>query len=474
MKIKALAFAAAAIALASCGGHSPNGVVPRAPAQDERALPHTAPTPAHWTSWRTWGYNRQRTGYNPDETVLSTATVAGLTEKWTFATANRFVNTQPIVLSGIAVNGKTSQVLYAGDEGGHLYAVDASTGTQLWAKSLGTVVATGCGGISSGLTSQPVYDATGNRLFVLDATGVLRAFDPATGSQPANFPAMQAFGNSGVATVWSALQLSSDDSTLYFPTASHCDVGKYDGTIDAVNLQTQAITTFNLVTHPKQYYGNGVWGWGGPAIDPDDGNLYAGVGNSQGSLGETGQYSDSIAEISPRMTFIADEQPENNLTADLDIGTTPVLYDDGGYCAAFQRKDGMFFTIKRFGIKNGAYGSKFAFNGTLGTPAYDPVTHALYVAIPRGLTKLDVGPNCTAKFDWQVQIGATGYGVPVIANGVVYAAGGNVLYAVDANTGSVLWNSGSTITGNIAAAPAVVNGRVYVAAWDGHLYSFGL
>lgn len=473
-KTKALILAAAAAVLASCGGHSESGIVPHAPAQYDRALPYAAATPSHWTSWRTWGYNRQRTGYNPYETVLSTATVAGLTEKWAFAMGAKFVNTQPIVLSGVPVNGTPTQMVYEGDEGGHLFAINAATGQKMWSRSLGTVIATGCGPVSEGLSSTPVYDDAGNRLFVLNGTGVLRAFDPATGAQPANFPAMQAFTNPAVNTTWSALQLSADDSTLYYPTSSHCDAGKYYGTVNSVNLGTQAITTFNLVTHPKQYYANGVWGWGGPSIDADSGNLYAGVGNSYGSLGETGQYSDSIIELSSRLTFIADERPESNLSGDLDIGTTPVLYDDGGFCAAFQRKDGRFFTMKRFGIKNGAYGSEFAFNGILATPAYDPATHALYVSIPRGLTKLDVGPNCTAKFEWQVQIGATGYAVPVIADGVVYAAGGNKLFAVDAQSGTVLWNSGSTIGGNIAAAPTVVNGRVYVAAWDGYVYAFGL
>ncbi len=64
--------------------------------------------------------------------------------------------------------------------------------------------------------------------------------------------------------------------------------------------------------------------------------------------------------------------------------------------------------------------------------------------------------------------------VPSVAGGVVYANGGNTLYALDALTGGILWNSGSTINDSIVAEPTVVNGRVYVAAWDGKLYAFGL
>ena len=131
---------------------------------------------------------------------------------------------------------------------------------------------------------------------------------------------------------------------------------------------------FRLVTDKKQYYANGVWSWGGESIDPDTGNLYAGVGNSLGKLGETGQYSDSVIELTHSLKFVADEQPESDLKNDLDIGTTPVLYKSGGSrCAAFERKDGSFFTIDRTHLQNGNFGSKLNLGGNLATAAYSSV-----------------------------------------------------------------------------------------------------
>jgi len=44
---------------------------------------------------------------------------------------------------------------------------------------------------------------------------------------------------------------------------------------------------------------------------------------------------------------------------------------------------------------------------------------------------------------------------------------------LDAETGAPLWDSGSTINGPILAAPTVVDGRVFVSTWDGHVYAFG-
>jgi outer membrane protein assembly factor BamB len=58
---------------------------------------------------------------------------------------------------------------------------------------------------------------------------------------------------------------------------------------------------------------------------------------------------------------------------------------------------------------------------------------------------------------------------------VYYGDGyGNELFAFDATSGTQLWSSGATIGGSIYGAPTVVNGRVFVGAWDGKLYAFGL
>ncbi len=91
---------------------------------------------------------------------------------------------------------------------------------------------------------------------------------------------------------------------------------------------------------------------------------------------------------------------------------------------------------------------------------------------------------------------------PVVANGVVYAYGNGessvqatpelglganqssiriknsthaVLYALDAETGKELWNSGDEIKsfGHFTGL-SIANGRVYLGTFDNVLYSFGL
>lgn len=428
-------------------------------------------------SWSTWGFDRRRTGYNPLEKTISSANAAHLTQKWVFdSKAGQHIDTQPIVVSNISVNGVATTIAFVADETGNLYAVNAATGAKLWQLALGRTNAedAGCGTFSNGITSAPVYDRSRNRLYVVDGAGMMWAFDPATGAQSPGFPPVQVFLHPKVNHTWSALLLSADNSTVYFPTASHCDEGTYYGTVNAINADTQKITTFNLVTSRAKYHGNGVWNWGGETIDPNNQNLYTTSGNSLGSLGETGQYSDSVIELSPKMIAVNSMRPEGNLSGNLDIGATPVLYDDQGFCIAFERKNGDFFTMSRYHMQDGNVGSTLALGGELATPAYDPVTHALYAAPPRGLVRMNAGPNCTATIAWTAKAALQGYTVPVIANGVVYFTAANVAYAVDAVTGAKLWNSGTGIGGNVAAAPTVVNGTLYVAAWDGKLYAFGL
>ena len=68
----------------------------------------------------------------------------------------------------------------------------------------------------------------------------------------------------------------------------------------------------------------------------------------------------------------------------------------------------------------------------------------------------------------------TGFTTPVLANGVVYVAGGTYfcrggVYAFKATTGSMLWTSKPN---SFCSMPIVIDGTVYAASGDGHLYAF--
>ena len=60
---------------------------------------------------------------------------------------------------------------------------------------------------------------------------------------------------------------------------------------------------------------------------------------------------------------------------------------------------------------------------------------------------------------------------PTVANGVVYAGfQNNIIYAFDLATGNLLWEY---VTGGaISSTPVIANGAFYIGSWDGYLYAF--
>jgi outer membrane protein assembly factor BamB len=77
------------------------------------------------SSWPQLGFNAAHTGFNPDETTLSRATVPHVTQTWIHNT-NVMRNDSPSV--PVVADGKVFEV----DGDGNLVALDASTGLQLW------------------------------------------------------------------------------------------------------------------------------------------------------------------------------------------------------------------------------------------------------------------------------------------------------------------------------------------------------
>ena len=75
--------------------------------------------PADATSWLRYGYDVERTNENPAERTLGTGNVGGLKPLWSSA-LNGASMTQPLVVSGVPINGTRTQVVYAGDESGTL------------------------------------------------------------------------------------------------------------------------------------------------------------------------------------------------------------------------------------------------------------------------------------------------------------------------------------------------------------------
>jgi len=80
--------------------------------------------------WPQFGQNNSNTSGNHLESAISPTTVANLKMKWKFTTKGD-VSARPAVVDG---------VVYFPDWGGYLWAVNASTGKEIWGKKLGSYV----------------------------------------------------------------------------------------------------------------------------------------------------------------------------------------------------------------------------------------------------------------------------------------------------------------------------------------------
>jgi hypothetical protein len=446
------------------------------------------------TAWTTFGFDNARSGVNPCETTLGSATVPGLHLLWS-ASLNSVSIAQPTYAPGLVVRGVTHDVLFVADEHGFVRALDAGSGQLLWRHAFGvrkTTCAPDMLDAKFGVSGAPVLDLTTATGYLLGGNDGLYAIDLTTGKPRRGWRPIR-IGNSKLDHDWGALTLAG--GTIYATLASYCDKGTYYGRVVAVDIATHAVkATWNVVdptSNPGQYAG-GIWGYGGVSVDNSNGAVYAATGN--GIPDETAGYSDQIVRLDPNL-HVTDHNYAGFTGSDVDYGATPLLFQPPGCPAmlAAQNKGGALVIYNRDHIGAGpmqriqiANSSDLGDGSFVGVPSYSAATNMVYVSnsswsddntYAPGMVALQVQPGCTLAKAWNDDLGFNDQPVSpaTVANGVVYEGDGNSskLFAFNAQTGTQLWDSGDTIGGSLYAAPTVVDGRVFAVAWNKKVYAFG-
>ncbi len=448
-----------------------------------------APAPV---SWLTYGFTAQRTGYNSSEATIGPGNAANLHLLWNLDLGGIML-AQPVEAAGVSVAGVPTNVVYEGTEHGDFYAIRTTDGHQIWHDNLGSVQTTchdlpdgiyGIGGAAAIALTAPGVGV----VYVAGGDGSVHALDLATGTELPGWPV------SGVYTpaqehVWSAVNLFG--GKLYVTVASHCDRAPYFGDVVEIDTLTRAIVGRFYPAGPPSggISGGGIWGYGGASVEPSNGHVFVATGNALATPENYG-YSDAVVELSSSLAVLGSNKP--SLTGrDVDFGTTPVLFKPAGCpvtLVAAKNKSGVLFIYSEGGLNSGyrqklqiASVKDWRFNGL---PAWDPVTNMLYISNStdsssgtylHGMVALKAAANCSLSLAWQKTVGPgfTSVSSPTVANGVVYYGDGrgSQELAFNAATGAQLWSSGTT-TGQLFAAPTVVNGMLLVAAGDNHLYAF--
>ena len=138
--------------------------------------------------WPMLSANLQRTGYNPDESLLNAENVADLALKWEFPTDGP-VAASPVVATIDVPDEGPVRIVVVGSYDGNVYAIRAANGQELWRFAVKPHAGVSYGLIASSAAiahvdgQDRVYVAGGETMYALDAaTGsLLWEFDAGTG-----------------------------------------------------------------------------------------------------------------------------------------------------------------------------------------------------------------------------------------------------------------------------------------------------
>jgi len=429
------------------------------------------------SDWPSYGHDGQNTRYNAVESIITKSNVGALVRKW------------DTVSTGITALGVTSTpavvdgVVYFGDWGGMLHAVNATDGSKVWT----TQVASSTVGLPAQVNDSPFV--TADSVYIGGANNEVYGVSRSSGQPLWNL--RHEIGSQQNTVLWSSpnvvgnTMLIGVGSFQVFTAANFT----FKGNVVGVNATTGAVewTTY-LCGGNDASSGFGCSVWGSAAVDTTRGWMFIGVG--QGYTAPVSPYSDSVVALDYTTgaikwgyQYTADDiytlmtMPNGD---DYDVGASPVLYtigsqdyvgagDKGGHFKAMDRSTGKLLWSQEL-TPGGQTG------GVMASPAV--ADGKIYVYSNNG-SKGNYGTNgpasgvafcldgATGNIDWQVPMTPGAFGGIAIANGVMFfeTLDGKI-HALDADTGDELWNDllmNETAT-TAAAGVSVANGMVFAGA----------
>jgi hypothetical protein len=289
------------------------------------ALLLTAAAPAGaGVSVTTYHIDAARSGWNYRETALTPAAVGGgRFQLLTTVTLDGQVDAEPLYVAGQSISGQgVHDTVYVATENNSVYAIDATSGTVLLQKSLGTplpvyAIPGGCPNDTDavGINSTPVIDLPNQALYVVTLTYSnqtpsfwMRELDLATLNDKVPPVQIQASArltngqtfNFNAATLRQRAALLLKSNTVYAAFASFCDnlpsvtrgwvLGWQAGTLNPLPGKT----TNKLASSPNYYFLSSVWMSGYGLAADGIGTVYFVTGNTDPA--NTTYYPANLAE----------------------------------------------------------------------------------------------------------------------------------------------------------------------------------
>jgi hypothetical protein len=477
-----------------------------------------AATSAAAYDWLQFNGDPAHSGNNTAETLLTAANVSQLTQKYQI-TMPGTSDGVPVFLQAVTTPGGVKDLLFITTTAGHIIALDAASGAQVWIKQYGAGTCVATNGGTCYTTSSPAIDP--NRLYVYSygLDGYAHKYQVGDGTEvtTGGWPQLTtAKGDTEKGS--SALAIATSGATTYLYVAHGGypgDAGDYQGHVTAINLATGAQKVFNamcsdLVAHLTKTSPDcagkqtAVWARPGVIYDAGTDRIFFGTGNSSnGGYDSVKYWSESVLAIHPDGSG-ASNKPIDSYTpanfasldgSDADLGSTapailPVPANSNvQHLAAQGGKDQQLRLINLAdmsgqagpGHTGGHVQAPFSLpqgGNVLSQPAVwvNPADSSTWVFVGTGgglagfKLSVDASGNPSIAAQWHTSTGGTS---PIVANNVLYYAGGGVVRAVNPLTGTTLWTS-TGVGSTHWQSPIVANGVVYVAGGSNHLSAFAL
>ena len=337
------------------------------------------------TAVLTYKYDDDRTGQNPNETVLNQSNVNS--SKFGIHVSypvDGQVYAQPLFVPNLSIGGSMHNVVFVETENDSVYAFDAdarSAIAPLWQASF-INPSKGITPISSndlhcsniqpviGITGTPVIDLSSNTLYVVASTKEngsyfqrLHALNITTGQEQPGSPVViqgtvkgtGAGSQNGKVTFDPFQQLQrpgllEEDGNVYVAFGSHCDHDPYHGWIMSYNASTlKQVAIYNADPNGSEA---AIWQSGGGLAATPSGNIFFMTGNGTFDLNNSGgkDAGDTLVKLSSALKLQDYFTPFNESCleqGDVDLGSgAPLLLPSSNEIVAVG-KEGRIYVVSR-------------------------------------------------------------------------------------------------------------------------------
>lgn len=428
---------------------SPSGASPT-PGSGTGATPGPAPgsdaTPPPHSDWAMGPHDLRGSRAALEQDALTATNVGELGLAWSFQTDGSVTGT-PTVMDG---------VVYAATWRGHVYALDAATGKQLWRHD------------SDAQIDAPVTPWQDLVLYG-DAHGALTALNRSTGQQawrvvpdPTNDTHIYATPvvHNGVVL----LGIASDQESSRLHGTRPLD---FRGSVAAIDARTGDVK-WRTVLVEEGHTGAPVWST--PIVADELGLAIFGTGNAYTKPADA--HTDSVialrlADGSVAWSFQGTENDyftqSNAVNPDWDFGSTGSLFHDANGKLLF----GIGQKSTRFWALDAATGTPVWHHGDpvpgQGIIAATATAKGIVISAQTNQKRIDAFNATSGAVLWSANAEGMVFSAPAIVPGAVLVGDSTgKLVAYDLATGKKLWNASTGAAGGIFGGLSVANGMLFV------------